>query len=81
MQVDWMEQARCAEPEYRDLGWVTEKRSNQSRAEISGRVKKLTEICNACPVMAECYEYAEKLHPTLGFWGGKNYNYRFAVER
>jgi hypothetical protein len=80
-QGSWVEQARCALPEYRNLEWVMEKPGNQTKSELSRKRQKMAEVCNLCPVMAECREYAEKAHVTIGFWAGKNFNFRFSVER
>jgi len=83
-QGDWVKQARCALPEYKHLGWVTENKAGgdgRVRQRKESRTRKLlAEICNDCPVMAECREFADKNFITLGVWGGKNYNYRFSVE-
>jgi WhiB family transcriptional regulator, redox-sensing transcriptional regulator len=31
-------------------------------------------ICNRCPVLEECREYAESLTGIFGVWGGKMYD-------
>jgi len=78
---DWVDQARCARPEYRDLEWVQGHKSSATKHELVRTRKQLGEICSACPVVVECREFAERTQATIGFWGGKNFNYRFSVRR
>ena len=30
------------------------------------------DICNTCPVLAECAAYAKQIRPTDGIWAGRN---------
>jgi Transcription factor WhiB len=84
----WMTHSLCARPGYRELDWFPENSSaipdkklrNQYRQQQLSERRKLKEICSACPVTAECHDYAEQMRATVGYWAGQNYSRRHAVE-
>ena len=44
-------------------------------------VSRAKRICNSCPVIAECAEYAKTAKPTDGVWHGKHYRRTTSKQR
>ena len=65
----WTEQARCAEPPFDEMTWVTEPSGG---IEYALTAVTLIEICQSCPVRRECLEDAltETRFTVEGCWGG-----------
>jgi len=62
----WMRDARCRSftPEQVDAMWFDDTQSGQGR-------EKAKAVCNACPVVRECFELALDTIPApAGVWGG-----------
>lgn len=38
------------------------------------QVARAVERCQACPVLAECLDYAQAQREQYGVWGGRNFN-------
>lgn len=64
VNVAWMEHARCRdfEPEQ----WFPSGTGNGARQQA----RRAVSICEACPVIAECFEYGKKAARGYGVWGG-----------
>ena len=63
MTPAWMDRALCAgstHPEDWFPEHTPENRHNQ----------RARDICTACPVKAECLEYARQINAGYGIWGG-----------
>lgn len=67
---DWREQALCAQVDP-DL-WFPEKGSQTHASK---------KVCAACPVAAQCLEWAVTHKQREGVWGGKSDQERRAIER
>lgn len=69
----WTEVASLVMPE----PWVQEALCAQTDPElffpeVGGSTKAAKRICGACPVEAECLEYALRMGQREGIWGGKS---------
>ena len=66
-QLLWQERAACRGP----LGAVFFPPSSAERKhEKLAREGRAKEICQACPVLSECREYALSIREPHGVWGG-----------
>ena len=68
----WMSVAICAQIDP-DL-WFAEEGNYQASVEAK-------KICQTCPVVAECGEYAIRANILYGIWGGMTLRERQAVKR
>lgn len=68
----WMSGAVCAQTNP-DL-WFAEEGNYQASIEAK-------KVCQTCPVVAECGEYAIKGNILYGIWGGMTLRERQAVKR
>lgn len=59
----WTEEALCRQTGIDDTTWFPDKWSRSADAK---------RICAACPVSAECLEYAMRTKERYGVWGGLN---------
>lgn len=65
--MDWMEQAVCKSVD------PTLFMPDGGAAAVVGKYRKAISICNNCPVITECGQYALSLareHQLFGVWGG-----------
>lgn len=69
---NWMEKARCALPQYRDYEWFPPRNKMSINQRLAHR-RQLQKVCNACPVQAECRNFAKTSGVTAGIWAGKYY--------
>lgn len=61
----WMKEGACTDPSVDPEWWFP---VNQHRKEYTTQVA--LQICNSCPVKAECMVYALDNWPMDGIWGG-----------
>jgi Transcription factor WhiB len=73
---DWRRRAKCALPENRDLMWFPKDWVGTGQQQIRTARLRVLQVCNSCPVQAECRDYAERYHATSGIWAGRNYGGR-----
>jgi Transcription factor WhiB len=67
----WMKDALCAKPEYRDLPWFFSDKLGKTTQKKHRQ--HLKQVCNACPVQAECAHFANKAGVNAGVWAGRYY--------
>lgn len=65
LNLDWMDDALCARPRNKDLGWL-----NDPHLVGLGEEATMAVICSRCPVLTECEAYVEAVKVTGGFWAG-----------
>lgn len=79
-QWHWRDDALCAEPhptlEPDDWFRIGEDRSFEAR-----HLAALRTVCDACPVKAECLEYAVVNEPDWGVWAGTTPRQRAFLRR
>ena len=70
---EWQNHAACADPIYDAEAWhpVSEKE----------RPREPIEVCNGCPVLAECRAYAIARPALEGIWGGLTWPEREKIRR
>ena len=68
---DWMKDALCATAQYRDLPWLPAEDATTIFKRRSRNA--LAQICNQCPVRAECRTFAKEAGVTAGVWAGRYY--------
>lgn len=44
--------------------------------EVGRSTKRARELCEACPVTQECFDFAVRTKPIIGIWGGMSYKKR-----
>lgn len=73
-QVLWQDRALCREigPEMFYATAATRTGNDYGRAKA---------ICAACPVKAECLDFALETHAVEGIWGGMNEDERYAERK
>jgi WhiB family redox-sensing transcriptional regulator len=64
-RVDWQDNARCAEPEFKELGKFFF--SNEPREKYDAK-----NLCYGCEVRWDCLKYALENKQIWGIWGGKD---------
>lgn len=80
---EWRSEARCALPEYRLLPWFPPTgvaSSREARRNRAAVMLRLRAVCRACPVQAECRQFAEDAHVSSGVWAGKNYGRAYGAK-
>jgi WhiB family redox-sensing transcriptional regulator len=70
---DWQHLALCARPEHRDLMWFPSEWRGSGAQRLKIERLRVEQVCDACPVIAECRAYAERHNVTAGVWAGKHY--------
>lgn len=71
--MDWRSRAVCGNAR----AWLFFGPDGEGPAERAIRESKAKAICAACPVRAECLEYALRHRVRHGVWGGCNEEERF----
>lgn len=75
-QLIWQERAACRGP----LGSVFfPPLATERKVEKLAREERAKAICRACPVLAECREYAISIREPHGVWGGMSEQERRAL--
>lgn len=70
IHTDWMEKAACKHAD-RNI-FILKKGESAEPAKA---------ICNVCPVLEVCLEYALSNHISIGVWGGKTESQRRKMRR
>ncbi|WP_042368135.1 WhiB family transcriptional regulator [Streptacidiphilus neutrinimicus] len=73
----WQDQAACADVDTRLFFHPAGERGTM----FEERERAAKRICAACPVLAECREYALECAEEFGVWGGLTENERGEVRR
>ena len=68
---EWMKDALCAKPEYRDYPWFPPVGNHWRQHRRLCRIA--IAVCQQCPVIAECKTYADTTFVSSGIWAGKLY--------
>ena len=76
VQDTWQIKAACRGPESRVFFPPT---WPERRDEREARESRAKSICNACPVLGTCLEYALQIREPHGIWGGLTENERRAL--
>lgn len=81
LELDWMRHALCATlPKSTQAKFFSASRDG-SKEKVAGKKKQSAKkdreqaalVCSMCPVETQCLQYAEKIQPTAGVWGGKDF--------
>jgi len=71
-EMRWQHQALCSRPGLRDLSWFPDDDKNyKDKKRRAAERAAVVKICNACPVNAECREFANRIQASAGVWAGK----------
>ncbi|MGZ4104390.1 MAG: WhiB family transcriptional regulator [Actinomycetota bacterium] len=73
----WMTRAACRS----ENALVFFSFDSETAKERAGREARAKEICETCPVRAECLAYALREDESYGVWGGLGENERKALRR
>jgi WhiB family redox-sensing transcriptional regulator len=76
-QLDWQDQASCRE--YDNVVFFGEE--GESELEKQGREARAKAICQRCPVIEPCLEFAMDTNQKYGIWGGLTDKERASLKR
>lgn len=76
VRPNWLERALCVN---RDPEWFYPVSQDHRSKEYIQHVRRAAAVCALCPVMDECFRYAQALGEQHGIWGGVDFGTNKAV--